>query len=460
LSTSPFRFQLSSEARDRLVQLRDSLYLFGILTFSLPLKIPAIEAFLEAEIGREFPIRLSLYTFFLPLILGLTVLTHRGRIPEVWSRLRTPLLLVAALFVWMWLGAWFSEWRAHSLKHSARYSIHLAVFLTLLLLLRPQFEKNAIRTTLWWFVAVSLSTGLDVYWAGWNLQHELGKFGLRLELYYLPEWGRLSALFENPNPYGTASLVLLLLAGYALWRRCWISGALGLTAGVWGIVMSGSRNALVSLAAALFLSLCWLVWRHRGQKKWLSLSLCGALLFVLGSGAILTKTQPSAWTRLVSATQRLAQQDTYQQLERREERFAIYRLGWEYGWQHHKVLGDGVKNFGNAVFSNITEGHLKKLRHRKRIYNAHNALLTIWVEMGWVGLILALWFVGDWFWRHRQIAWGMLLPAIAVCAGQVFDYFVWQITFMTVQSVAFALIAGAVALRSPDAAEPQRPAVA
>ncbi|MGA0889510.1 MAG: hypothetical protein ACO3S0_16460, partial [bacterium] len=103
-----------------LEEFRDSVLLFGILTFSLPLKTPAIQSFLESILQISFPIQLSTYTLFLPFWLGITVLFHLRRIPEVWSQLKIPLLLMAMLFVWMWLGAWFSEWRGHSLKHAGR----------------------------------------------------------------------------------------------------------------------------------------------------------------------------------------------------------------------------------------------------------------------------------------------------------------------------------------------------
>ena len=115
-------------------QARDSLLLLGILTFSLPLKTPALQQALEASLGLTFPIRLSTYTLLLPPLLGLTTLIHWRRIPEVWNQLKIPLLIMGTLFIWMWLGAWFSEWRSFSLKHAGRYSIHLVVFLTLLLL--------------------------------------------------------------------------------------------------------------------------------------------------------------------------------------------------------------------------------------------------------------------------------------------------------------------------------------
>ena len=144
-------------------QARDSLLLLGILTFSLPLKTPALQQELETSLGFTFPIRLSTYTFLLPPLLGLTTLIHWRRIPEVWNQLKMPLLIMGALFIWMWLGAWFSEWRSFSLKHAGRYSIHLVVFLTLLLLVRPAYAVNATRTFIFWFATLTAWTATNAH---------------------------------------------------------------------------------------------------------------------------------------------------------------------------------------------------------------------------------------------------------------------------------------------------------
>ena len=108
--------------------IRDTVLLLGILLFSLPLKIPVIQQSLESLLNVSLPIRLSIYTFFLPVVLGATIIVHYRRIPEVWKQLKMPLLILSILFIWMWLGAWFSEWRGHSLKHAGRYTIHLLFF--------------------------------------------------------------------------------------------------------------------------------------------------------------------------------------------------------------------------------------------------------------------------------------------------------------------------------------------
>ena len=174
-------------------QIRDSLLLLGILTFSLPLKTPALQQILESSTGIYFPLKLSTYTLLLPPLLGLVTLVHWRRIPEVWSQLRVPLIILACLFFWMWLGAWFSEWRAFSLKHAGRYSIHLVVLLTLLLLLSPTFAVNSVRTFILWFATLTGWTAIDVYFwknLSWTkIPDFLANFGLHLEIFNNEQWG-------------------------------------------------------------------------------------------------------------------------------------------------------------------------------------------------------------------------------------------------------------------------------
>ena len=196
--------------------IRDAALLLGILLFSLPLKIPAIQQSLESLLNVSLPIRLSTYTFFLPVVLGATIIVHYRRIPEVWKQLKIPLLILFILFIWMWVGAWYSEWRGHSLKHAGRDTIHFIVFLTLLLLITPQNLKLLILVTLFWFSIISGLTFADYLLPDWKLQPFLNLVGLNYEIYWRPERGRLSSLFENPNPYGIICASMFMLSIYTI----------------------------------------------------------------------------------------------------------------------------------------------------------------------------------------------------------------------------------------------------
>ncbi len=420
---------------------RDSILLLGILTFSLPLKTPAIQSFLESILQISFPIQLSTYTLFLPMWLGITVLIHLLRIPEVWRQLKVPLLLMAMLFVWMWVGAWFSEWRGHSLKHAGRYTIHLLVFLTLLLLVNPQNIRSMTAVLLGWFLVVSGLTVAEQLFADWQLQSWFTSIGLGLELHAHVSSSGLSSLFENQNPYGIVSVGLLGISVFGVVQRQWILGIAGALASVWGIVLSGSRNAVLILIIYALFILFVQFGRAASRNKHYWKIFFGISVLLISVTVITSVFHPRVLMKSQQTWEELQLVEEFTQLEEIDPRFALYRMSIEYGLQHPSLFGVGVKSFGYAVSEEASGPMASVIQNANETWNAHNALLTIWVEMGWVGLFLALGFLTSWFWKCRRASLWLMASVLTLCLGQILDYFIWQITFMTVQSLAFVLMA-------------------
>ena len=112
-----------------------------LILFSMPLKLPALQQMLESLLSFSFPIRLSLYTLFLPPVALFCIVWNRKRAVEIWQKLRLPLIVLAFLFCWMWMGAIMSDYPKITLKHSGRYSIYLLTFLAFLFVL----ERNSLK---------------------------------------------------------------------------------------------------------------------------------------------------------------------------------------------------------------------------------------------------------------------------------------------------------------------------
>ena len=159
-----------------------------------------------------------------------------------------------------------------------------------------------------------------------------------------------------------------------------------------------------------------------------------------------------ATIRLQKKIDQILEVKNYDQLEKREFRFVLYRTALDTGWNHNSLLGGGPKTSGYLMAKHAEKRWSKQLNMLKETHNAHNAPLTIWLEMGWIGLILSLAFLIDWFHRNRTAPIIVLGTGIILCLGQIFDYFIWQITFMTVQSFAFVMMA-ATGIFSQRAAE-------
>ena len=131
-------------------------------------------------------------------------------------------------------------------------------------------------------------------------------------------------------------------------------------------------------------------------------------------------------------------------------RFVIFRSALELGISNPPILGSGTKTFGNEDFSKSKDMAFLNSPWYKNAFNAHNALLTILIEMGVVGLIAVLFFL--WLWLRLALRGPPLLmmPVLAVCVGQILDYFVWEIFFMTFQSFFFAHLAATITFQDLD----------
>jgi O-antigen ligase len=141
---------------------------------------------------------------------------------------------------------------------------------------------------------------------------------------------------------------------------------------------------------------------------------------------------------------------TYNDLEKLDIRFVIFLSALELGIAEPPILGSGTKTFGHEVFSKSSNlGQFNNDYYRTRL-NSHNAPLTIWIEMGWVGLIAVLLFLWLWFRPALRGPPLFMMPMLAVCVGQILDYFVWEIFFMAFQSFFFAHFAATITFQEMD----------
>jgi len=412
-------------------------FLVGLLIlFSLPLKLPALQHWLENLLSITFPFRLSLYTFFLPPTALLCLFWNRGRITEIWDKLRFPLIILVFLFGWMWLGAIMSDYPALALKHSGRYSIMLLTFLALLFAL----DWNSIKKSGQMFTAIYVFlmalTFLD--WHGIiSIPDLIYDHGLYIDLFHrgtLP-----SSFFENRNPYAVANVAVFFWS-LANLRHSLILSSLGIGTSLYSIILAGSRNGILTMVICL-LFLLYLTFRQiRAQSTVFAVVL--AISLAVGMGFYSFHSQ--AITRTISSFNKLLNVESYKDLEKLDIRFTIFRAAWEYGITNLPILGSGTKSFGHEVFSKAKDvDHLNHKRYKDN-FNSHNFLLTLWIEMGCVGLIAVLIFLWLWFRPALRGPPMLMMPMLAVCVGQILDYFIWEIFFMAFQSFFFAHFASSI----------------
>jgi O-antigen ligase len=156
----------------------------------------------------------------------------------------------------------------------------------------------------------------------------------------------------------------------------------------------------------------------------------------------------------MSSLNRLTTVRSYKDLEKMDLRFTMYRISFEVGLKSKSIFGSGTKTSGHEMFNYSKELASNFLPETHKIwadrYNSHNALLTIWIEMGWVGLIAVLIFLWLWFRPALRGPPLLMMPLLAVCVGQILDYFVWEIFFMAFQSFFFAHFTATITFQEMD----------
>tara|TARA_A100001015_G_scaffold311831_1_gene415842 strand:+ start:6290 stop:7633 length:1344 start_codon:yes stop_codon:yes gene_type:complete len=413
-----------------------------LILFSIPLKLPDIQESLEKFFAFNFPIRISLYTFFLPPVAFLGILWNRKRAKDIWRQYHIPLIILAFLFVWMWIGALMSDYPKIALKHSGRYSIYLLTFLAFLFALEPNSIKKSGNIFSGIYLLLMLITFLD--WHGKiSIPKLLSHFGFHIDLFLSdPKYSKnLSSFFENSNPYAVISV------GVFFWnmmnfKNSFILSSLGMAAALYSVSISGSRNGILTLVLCIILlALFNLKNIHKSKKTFLIGTVTLILIFIsynyINSHAV---------NRTSSIFNRLLKVKSYKDLENLDIRFLIFRSTIEWGFSNPPLLGSGTKTFGQEVIAKSKNLAVVNKNNNKIKLNSHNALLTIWIEMGWIGLIAVLLFL--WYWIRPALRAPplMMMPIIAVCIGQILDYFVWEILFMAFQSFFFAYFAASISL--------------
>jgi len=404
-----------------------------LILFSLPLKLPALQQTLESLLSFSFPIRLSLYTLFLPPVALFCIFWNRKRALEIWQKIRLPLIVLAFLFCWMWLGAIMSDYPKIALKHSGRYSIFLMTFIAFLFALERDSLKKSGQIFTGIYVLLMALTFLD--WHGrTSIPTLLAENGLHIDLFF--RGATPSSFFENRNPYAVIS-VGVFFWNLANLRHSWILAGLGIAAASYSIVIAGSRNGVLTLVVCLLFLLILTFKQIRKARTVFILVLAAAIIVGIGYYSIHSQSV----NRTNASLSRLLNVTTYKDLESFDTRFVIFRSAIELGIAEPPILGSGTKTFGYEVFSKSKDiAHLNSPWY-KDAFNSHNAPLTIWIEMGWVGLIAVLLFLWLWFRPALRGPPLLMMPMLAVCVGQILDYFVWEIFFMAFQSFFFAYFA-------------------
>jgi len=425
-----------------------------LILFSLPLKLPVLQHWLENLFSITFPLRISLYTFFLPPTALFCLFWNRGRFTEICDKLKLPLIILVFLFCWMWLGAIMSDYPGIALKHSGRYSIMLLTFLALLSALEPNSIKQCGHIFTAIYVFLIALTLLDFH-GKISIPGLISDYGLHIDLFFRGEDGYPpSSFFENRNPYAVASVAVFFWS-LANLRNSFILYSFGIGAALYSIILAGSRNGILTLVICLLI-LFYLTFRQiRNLNTAFILVLAGSIVVGIGYYSIQRQTEIRFGQDKLNQFWHI---NTYKDLEKLDVRFTMFRAALESGIANPPFFGSGTKTFGHEVFSKAkdvvysNENYVRFENLYKDTLNSHNFLLTVWIEMGWVGLIAVLIFLWVWFRPALRGPPMLMMPMLAVCVGQILDYFIWEILFMAFQSFFFAHFASSINFQDGESA--------
>jgi len=265
----------------------------------------------------------------------------------------------------------------------------------------------------------------------------LAENGLHIDL-FSRSWPPPSSFFENRNPYAVISVGVFFWS-LANLRHSWILSSLAIAAASYSIVLAGSRNGILTLVLCLLFLLILTFKRIRKAPTTFIIVLVAAVAV----GIVYYSLKSQTISRTNASLNRLLNVNSYQDLERLDLRFTFYSSALKFGLETFPILGSGSKTFGSEVISKTEDMQAYNISYYKEhhFFHSHNALLTIWIEMGWVGLLAVLLFLWLWFRPGLRGPPLIMMPMLAVCVGQILDYFVWEIFFMAFQSFFFAYFA-------------------
>lgn len=414
----------------------DALFVLLVLSASLPLRVPLIQSSLETWFSFRFPFSLSLGSFFLPPLLLVAMTVQRSRIHACRQTHRTAWLILLGLLLVMWIGSFLSDYTAHSIKHAARYTVYLLAFFVLTLTVTKETFHVCANLFLGFYIVLTALTWMDNEGLI-SIRGTLNSFGLHLQLF--TGGARSSSLFENPNPYAIISAATAFLALHQLYLRQWLFGALALVASGYGLITAGSRNGIFTVVVTLMLLILWNAWKRKFSGKSLAL----AAVVLVATGTALWNIDSRATNMLRKEILNMTFPQNYGQLEHKDPRFALFRLALVPESAKNWIVGSGVKTFGLDLKKRADGRWKGTLIGGGETFNAHNALLTVWYEMGLLGIAGCLGFILVWvkkIVKHNPFEIG---PVLALCVGQIFDFFLWEILFMTCQSFILAAMVNA-----------------
>jgi len=344
---------------------------------------------------RTFP---TLFNVFLAFVVAHTVVTYLFFHPELLEfRYRGEVL---------WRGGLVLEEESHGIR-LARFFLFAFFGYALASLLRSAREVTMVAL---------------VFGAGFTLSVVLG---VRGEVSQAVTFARSSGGYHNANSFGAAAMTCVFLSLFVLqhpgtrrWAR--IGSAGSALAGLYGLLVSASRTAILGVCGGMLVMLAYSPLRRRLRNAVCLCLIVVVALMLLPEHALEALVGRSAYDYLVRS--------------RASKRFDIWS-DYVRAFPKYALVGTGLKRSMTATAESYTTSEPKI---------PHNTYLQVAVEFGCVGLVLflaAMWQL----WRRVASPLSPRIPTDSVMLGlfAAWTFFFLGGTFGSrVFWVSWAIVAG------------------
>lgn len=345
---------------------------------------------------------------------------------------RKTLIFMALLYTWMWISALVSAHQETAVKYSVKYTLYpvmLAAFLVLTY--RNERISNYYRLIIYFLLMLSFFGVLE------EISPLLSIFKIIKSDYTC--FPRISSLMQNPNPFGLLMSMGIILAiilrndGTISGIECIVNCILFILT----TLLSGSRNAVITFLFGFILLFAYREIRlGRRSVNWFA-AIVGCILIIIFMSFLVSENKMTYIANNI--TGHLVQSEGSTRL------LLMKRSMLEFAQQ--PFTGIGVEVFSTYIGPQVISGSIG--------YHTHNIITNILVELGMVGLLLA---VSIFCSLLKGVNWRdtiTVIPILMIITSQMSDYFFHDYTF---PAVAFFLLALAANSKINDNIE--KPSVA
>jgi O-antigen ligase len=370
-------------------------------------------------LGRiKFPIaNISIHYLFLSVISFAIIGLNLKYVPATLKKHKVILIILGILYLWMWISSLISPFPKTSITSSIKYSIYFILFFAFLFLNYKNIKTSSFyyRCILYLLQIIAILGFVEA------LFPNLWIFSL---LKYPSFYPQIGSIMQNPNQFGVIVAIGLCLS-IILERQKTISQAeLYISEFVFliSLALSASRNGWLVFLFGMFLLLIYKIISLRKMIFLISLWILCILSIPVSTYRVgLGNSQIFPLINLFLAHP--IQTKLPSPVGSALSRFALWQAAIS------EIIKRPIAGLGIGVFPE----HIGVKVFGAKGFHAHNIFLNVLVELGVPGLFIFTSFLVKLGSVAKSANPIIVIPITMFLASQMFDFFVEDYTFTTVE---------------------------